>query len=59
MSVLYVLMPLSLCVVAGFVAAFVWAVRSGQLDDTDTPPLRMLAEPSAPEAEAPYDRGSP
>lgn len=48
MSVLYVLMPLALLVVAGFVGAFVWAVRSGQLDDTETPPLRVLAE-SPPE----------
>ena len=44
MSVLYVLMPLAILIVAGFVVAFVWAVRSGQLDDTDTPPLRVLTD---------------
>ena len=42
MSVIYLLLPLSLLVAAGFVAAFVWAVRNGQLDDLETPGLRML-----------------
>jgi cbb3-type cytochrome oxidase maturation protein len=37
-------------VAGGFLCAFAWAVRSGQFDDTTTPPLRILfddAEPSA------------
>ena len=32
--------PLTLVVVS--VAAFAWAVRSGQFDDTVTPPIRIL-----------------
>ena len=44
MSVLYLLLPLMLAVAAGAVFAFVWAARRGQLDDLDTPPLRMLAD---------------
>lgn len=42
MSVLYVLFPLALLLAAAAVAAFIWAVRSGQLDDLDTPALRIL-----------------
>jgi cbb3-type cytochrome oxidase maturation protein len=32
------------CVAGGFLAAFIWAVRSGQFDDTATPPLRVITE---------------
>lgn len=42
MSVLYLVVPLAMLIVAAAVAAYVWATRSGQLDDLDTPPLRML-----------------
>lgn len=42
MSVLYIVVPLALVVVAVAVAAFVWATRGGQFDDLDTPSLRML-----------------
>lgn len=42
MSVLYLVVPLAMVIVAAAVAAYVWATRSGQLDDLDTPPLRML-----------------
>jgi cbb3-type cytochrome oxidase maturation protein len=31
-----------LLVAAGAVIAFVWTVRSGQLDDVETPPRRIL-----------------
>jgi cbb3-type cytochrome oxidase maturation protein len=42
MTVLYVVVPLALLLAGGAVAAFIWAVRRGQFDDLDTPPLRML-----------------
>jgi cbb3-type cytochrome oxidase maturation protein len=42
MSVLYLVLPLALAFAAGAVGAFVWTVRSGQLDDVDTPPRRIL-----------------
>lgn len=32
----------SLAVAIGFLGAFLWAVRSGQFDDTYTPSVRML-----------------
>ena len=42
MSVLFVVLPLALAIVAAAVAAFVWASRRGQFDDLDTPALRAL-----------------
>jgi cbb3-type cytochrome oxidase maturation protein len=44
MIVLYLILPLALCIAAGAVAAFAWTVRSGQLDDVDTPPRRIIAD---------------
>ena len=42
MSVLYIVLPLALLVVAIAVGAFVWATRRGQFDDLDTPAVRVL-----------------
>lgn len=47
MSVLYIVLPLALLLVAAAVSAFAWVVRSGQLDDLDTPQRRMLADDTA------------
>ena len=48
MSVLYLVLPLALVIVAVAVVAYVWATRSGQMDDLDTPAIRMLHdEPAA------------
>jgi cbb3-type cytochrome oxidase maturation protein len=42
MSVIVVLICASLLVAAGFLAAFLWAVRNGQYDDKFTPSVRIL-----------------
>lgn len=53
MSVLILLIFASLVIAAAFLIGFIWAVRSGQYEDTSTPPLRMLAEePTSPAASA-------
>lgn len=44
MSVLVLLIFASLVIAAAFLIGFIWAVRSGQYEDTSTPPLRMLVE---------------
>jgi cbb3-type cytochrome oxidase maturation protein len=44
MSVLYIALPAALLLGCGAVAAFVWAVRSGQLDELETPPFRAVFE---------------
>ncbi|MEO8699453.1 MAG: cbb3-type cytochrome oxidase assembly protein CcoS [Kofleriaceae bacterium] len=52
MPVQYLILALALSGAGVAVAAFAWVVRSGQLDDIDTPPRRILfddppAKPSA------------
>ena len=42
MSVIWILVGFSLAVAAGFLAAFIWAVRTGQYDDKYTPSVRIL-----------------
>ena len=42
MSVLYIVLPLALVIVAGAVGAFIWSARNGQMDDLETPAVRIL-----------------
>jgi cbb3-type cytochrome oxidase maturation protein len=42
MSVIYILLPLAIVMAGIALAAFFVAVRRGQFDDLDTPPLRAL-----------------
>jgi cbb3-type cytochrome oxidase maturation protein len=44
MSVVYIALPAALLLAVAGVIAFVWAVRSGQMDDLETPGLRMLTD---------------
>lgn len=53
MSVIVLLIAAGGFVAAGFLGAFVWAVRSGQFDDTCTPAVRMLLDDRAARAVAP------
>ncbi len=45
MNILLVLVPLSVLLLLVIVGAFFWAVRNGQFEDLDTPPLDILHEP--------------
>lgn len=49
MSAIYILILASLGLAVAFLAAFIWAVRSGQYEDTGTPPMRVLLD-DGPEA---------
>ena len=51
MEVLYLLVPLSLLLVALIVWIFLWAIRSGQFDDVDGPAHRFLLDDDEPPAE--------
>lgn len=42
MSIIYVLLPAALVLALAAVIGFIWAVRSGQFDDLDTPATRIL-----------------
>ncbi|HEX7655132.1 MAG TPA: cbb3-type cytochrome oxidase assembly protein CcoS [Verrucomicrobiae bacterium] len=48
MSVVIVLILASLLVGLIFLAAFIWAVRGGQYEDTVTPSMRVLLDDAAP-----------
>jgi cbb3-type cytochrome oxidase maturation protein len=44
MNILFVLVPLGVLGMAVALWAFFWAVRNGQFDDFDTPPLEILLD---------------
>jgi cbb3-type cytochrome oxidase maturation protein len=44
MEVIFVLIVVSLLTAGGFLAAFFWAVRNGQYEDTYSPSVRILFE---------------
>jgi cbb3-type cytochrome oxidase maturation protein len=44
MNILYLLIPLGLILLAAAIAAFFWAVRSGQFDDLDTPAMSVVMD---------------
>jgi cbb3-type cytochrome oxidase maturation protein len=47
MSVLFVAVPIAVLLAGSGLIAFLWAARHGQLDDLETPPLRMLLDDDA------------
>jgi cbb3-type cytochrome oxidase maturation protein len=51
MNVIILLIAAGGMVASGFLAAFVWAVRSGQFDDTCTPAVRVLLDTRKPDAD--------
>ena len=56
MNIIFLLIPLGLVLLAAAVAAFFWAVRSGQFDDLETPAWRILLDDDRsppPEADKP------
>jgi cbb3-type cytochrome oxidase maturation protein len=54
MTILYLIVPLALIVSGAAVAAFIWTVRSGQLDDVDTPPRRILFDDERTKSSRPH-----
>jgi len=44
MSAVYIALPVALLLAAAALAGFVWAARSGQLDDLETPGTRLLID---------------
>ncbi|MCB9320317.1 MAG: cbb3-type cytochrome oxidase assembly protein CcoS [Lewinellaceae bacterium] len=58
MGVIFLLIGISLIVAGGFLAAFIWAVRSGQYDDEYTPSVRILWDDKKPENSSSIDNNS-
>lgn len=44
MEALYIMIPLTLLLSGGLLTGVIWSIRQGQLDDLDTPALRMLID---------------
>ncbi len=42
MEVIYLLIGVSVLVALIFLGAFIWAIKTGQFSDTETPSIRML-----------------
>lgn len=48
METIFVLLPLALLIAAIAVGFFVWAAKTGQFDDLETPAIRMLFDDEPP-----------
>lgn len=48
MSVIIFLIIIGILVAGGFLFGFIWAVKSGQYDDTESPAVRMLFDDAKP-----------
>jgi cbb3-type cytochrome oxidase maturation protein len=44
MSAVYIALPFALLLALLFLAMFIWSVKSGQMDDLETPAHRILGE---------------
>lgn len=42
MNIILLMIPITFILSGGFLAGYVWAMKSGQFDDTYTPAIRML-----------------
>ncbi len=59
METIFVLLPLALLIAAIAVAFFIWAARTGQFDDLDTPAIRILFDDDEPHRPAACDSSVP
>jgi cbb3-type cytochrome oxidase maturation protein len=50
---IFVLLPLALLIAAIAVGFFIWAARTGQFDDLETPAVRILFDDEEPRRPAP------
>ena len=48
METIFVLLPLALLIAAIAVGFFIWAARTGQFDDLETPAVRILFDDEEP-----------
>lgn len=58
METIFVLLPLALLIAAIAVGFFIWAAKTGQFDDLDTPAVRILFDDEEPRRPSPAN-GAP
>ena len=56
MSVIFILISISVLIAVGFLIAFIWAVKSGQYEDTFSPSVRILSEDRKPDEKTEPDQ---
>jgi cbb3-type cytochrome oxidase maturation protein len=49
MEIIFLLIPLSLLLIALVIWAFLWSIRSGQFDDLEGPAHRILMDDDSPQ----------
>ena len=62
METIFVLLPLALLIAAIAVGFFIWAAKTGQFDDLETPAVRILfddEEPRRPASAGPTPHETP
>jgi cbb3-type cytochrome oxidase maturation protein len=59
METIFVLLPLALLIAAIAVGLFIWAARTGQFDDLDTPAVRILFDDDEPQPRTGRDSPAP
>jgi len=52
MSAIYLLITISIIIAFGFLVVFLWAVKSGQFEDSYTPSVRILFDDEPIEEES-------
>ena len=52
METIFVLLPLALLIAAIAVGFFIWAAKTGQFDDLETPAIRILFDDEEPRRKA-------
>ena len=57
METVFVLLPLALLIAAVAVGFFIWAARTGQFDDLETPAVRILFDDDPPSPRSPRAQG--
>lgn len=55
---LWIVIPLAFVFAGLAIAAFMWTVRSGQMDDLDTPASRILFDDDESKVNRPTDKNS-
>ncbi|MFA5910813.1 MAG: cbb3-type cytochrome oxidase assembly protein CcoS [Vicinamibacterales bacterium] len=59
METIFVLLPLALLIAVIAVGFFIWAARTGQFDDLETPAVRMLFDDEEPGGPRPPATAAP
>ncbi len=59
MHIIFFMIGVSLLIALGFLAALIWAMRTGQQDDLYSPAIRMLTDDTLPDEDATTNPANP